>query len=70
MGGIPIVFEPSPPHDPTNRRPDLRNANYVMPEWSCAISYEEGVAKTLEWFRQEMKINATEAAQAGSRRLA
>ena len=72
IGGIPIVFEPSPPHDPTNRRPDLTNANYVMPEWSCAISYEEGVAKTLDWFRQEMKITAAEAAAAPSetRRLA
>jgi UDP-glucose 4-epimerase/UDP-glucuronate decarboxylase len=43
-----------------------------MPEWSCAISYEEGVAKTLDWFRQEMKITAAEAAAAPSetRRLA
>ncbi|MBB3659315.1 UDP-glucose 4-epimerase/UDP-glucuronate decarboxylase [Rhizobium sp. BK650] len=68
-GGAPIVFEPSPPHDPTNRRPDLTNANYVMPEWSCAISYEEGVAKTLEWFREEMNITTAQVDQAGSRRL-
>ena len=58
MGGVPIVFEPSPPDDPTNRRPDLTNANHVMPEWSCKISYEEGVAKTLNWFREDMKIAA------------
>ncbi|MGO7770784.1 hypothetical protein ACC736_38550, partial [Rhizobium ruizarguesonis] len=46
VGGVPIVFEPSPPQEPTNRRPDLTNAHYVMPEWSCKITYEKGVAMT------------------------
>lgn len=59
-GGVPIVFKPSPPQDPTNRRPDLTNANYVMPEWSCKISYEQGVAMTLDWFRQKMTAGAAE----------
>ncbi|MDH6663973.1 UNVERIFIED_ORG: hypothetical protein M2435_006920 [Rhizobium sophorae] len=38
LDGVPIDFEPSRPQDPTNRRPDLTNAHYVMPEWSCSRS--------------------------------
>ncbi|MGO7338457.1 UDP-glucose 4-epimerase, partial [Rhizobium leguminosarum] len=55
VGGVPIVFEPSPPQDPTNRRPDLTNAHYVMPDWSCNITYEQGLAMTLDGFRDQMR---------------
>ncbi|OWV75446.1 UDP-glucose 4-epimerase [Rhizobium sp. R339] len=67
MGGVPIVFKPSPPQDPTNRRPDLTNAKHVMPEWSCKVSYEEGVLKTLDWFRAELKPRAPKASAIGAR---
>ena len=42
---------PPVPQDPTNRRPDLTLANQVLPGWSCRIPYEEGVDRTIHWFR-------------------
>jgi len=56
----PIVHLPPTPQDPTNRRPDLTVANRVIPGWSCAVPYEEGVDRTIAWFQAQL---ATEAAQ-------
>jgi nucleoside-diphosphate-sugar epimerase len=52
--GITIKFMPPVPQDPTNRRPDLTIAKAVLPGWSAEIPYEEGVRRTLEWFRAEL----------------
>lgn len=52
VGGVPIVHVPPPPQDPTNRCPDLTHARYVMPDWCCKVSYEQGVERTLDWFRR------------------
>jgi nucleoside-diphosphate-sugar epimerase len=51
----PIEFLPSPPQDPTNRRPDLTLANQVIPGWAASLAYEDGVDQTIEWFRQRMR---------------
>lgn len=48
-----LVHLESPPDDPTNRCPDLTLANQVLPGWVCGVPYEEGVRRTLEWFRNE-----------------
>jgi nucleoside-diphosphate-sugar epimerase len=50
----PIEFAPSPPQDPTNRRPDLTLANKVIAGWAADIAYEDGVDRTIEWFRGHM----------------
>ena len=50
----PIEFAPSPPQDPTNRCPDLTLARRVIPGWSADVTYEDGVDRTIEWFRQHM----------------
>lgn len=50
----PIEFQPSPPQDPTNRRPDLTLARQVIPGWAAGVTYENGVDRTIEWFRQRM----------------
>jgi nucleoside-diphosphate-sugar epimerase len=42
------------PQDPTSRRPDLTLAKRIMPGWGCVVSYEEGVDRTLDWFRSEL----------------
>jgi nucleoside-diphosphate-sugar epimerase len=55
VGGRMIVNKAIPINDPTNRRPDLTLANKILPGWECAVPYEEGVKRTMEWFRQEMK---------------
>jgi nucleoside-diphosphate-sugar epimerase len=46
-----ITHLPPVPQDPTNRRPDLTLANQVLPGWSCKFSYEEGIDRTIHWFR-------------------
>lgn len=48
---VPIVHLPPTPQDPTNRRPDLARMNQVLPGWSCQVSYEEGINRTIDWFR-------------------
>lgn len=52
--GSRIVFAPPIPQDPTNRRPDLTLLRDVLPGWEAATPYEEGVARTLQWFREQM----------------
>jgi nucleoside-diphosphate-sugar epimerase len=50
----PIVHLSPAPQDPSNRRPDLTTARRILPGWSCAVSYEDGVRRTIDWFRSEM----------------
>jgi nucleoside-diphosphate-sugar epimerase len=54
-----IVHLPAAPQDPTNRRPDLTMAQRVIPGWSCAVPYEEGVLRTVAWFRDKYGVPAT-----------
>ncbi|KEZ15269.1 NAD-dependent epimerase/dehydratase [Sphingobium yanoikuyae] len=54
--GTRIKMCPPIPQDPTNRRPDLTLCRQILPGWEANISYEEGVRRTLEWFR-DMLIN-------------
>jgi nucleoside-diphosphate-sugar epimerase len=61
--GTTIKFMPPVPQDPTNRRPDLTIAKTVLPGWKAEISYEEGVGRTLKWFRAEL-ANGVEPLQA------
>jgi nucleoside-diphosphate-sugar epimerase len=49
--GTDIRHLPPVPQDPTNRRPDLTKANRIIPGWSCKTAYEDGVIRTIEWFR-------------------
>jgi nucleoside-diphosphate-sugar epimerase len=52
--GSPIEFLPPTPQDPTNRRPELTLARQVIPGWSADVTYEDGVDRTIEWFRQRV----------------
>jgi UDP-glucose 4-epimerase/UDP-glucuronate decarboxylase len=64
FGGHPIVHAEPAPQDPTNRCPDLTIARQILPGWSCEVPFEEGVERTLEWFRAARLSNAdTRAAQ-------
>lgn len=49
-----IVHLPPAPQDPSNRRPDLTLAQRVLPGWRCTVPYEEGVMRTIGWFREAM----------------
>nr|WP_257818275.1 NAD-dependent epimerase/dehydratase family protein [Phenylobacterium sp. J367] len=52
--GCDIEHLPPAPQDPANRRPDLAVANRILPGWSCAVPYEDGVVRTIDWFRAQM----------------
>lgn len=52
MTGSPsaTVFEPLPPDDPKQRRPDITLAESSL-GWVPRVSFEEGVERTIEYFR-------------------
>ncbi len=45
-----IVFRPLPKDDPTRRKPDISRAQALL-GWSPVVSFEDGVARTVEHFR-------------------
>jgi len=45
----PIVFRPLPEDDPTRRCPDITRARTLL-GWEPAVSLDDGLARTLEWF--------------------
>jgi nucleoside-diphosphate-sugar epimerase len=50
-----ILHAPPVPQDPTNRRPDLSLAERVIAGWSARVAYEDGVERTIAWFRESMR---------------
>ncbi|WP_330252131.1 SDR family oxidoreductase [Nocardia sp. NBC_00565] len=46
----PIEFHPLPTDDPTRRRPDITKARRTL-GWSPRVDIEDGVGRTVEWFR-------------------
>ena len=45
-----LVFKPLPKDDPRQRRPDITRARELL-RWSPKISLEQGLARTIEYFR-------------------
>jgi nucleoside-diphosphate-sugar epimerase len=54
--GSTIEHLPPAVDDPTNRRPDLSTAHRILPGWTCAVPYEEGVRRTIQWFRTSEEL--------------
>ena len=52
--------EPSP-QDPTNRCPDLTLARRILPGWEAKTGYQDGIRRTLEWFREQVAPIAASA---------
>lgn len=48
-----IVFEPLPKDDPKQRRPDITLARTKL-GWEPKVPLEEGLQKTMEWFKQNV----------------
>ena len=46
----PLVHQPLPVDDPKVRCPDIRLASHQL-HWEAKIPLEEGLVKTIEWFR-------------------
>jgi len=49
-----ITFHPRPPDDPQRRCPDISEAKKVL-GWAPTVTLDEGLRKTIEWFRERRK---------------
>jgi dTDP-glucose 4,6-dehydratase len=49
-----IIFKPLPTDDPKQRRPDITLARTLL-KWEPRVPLEEGLVKTLEYFRSKIK---------------
>jgi UDP-glucuronate decarboxylase len=54
-----LVFEPLPQDDPIQRRPDISKARQLL-NWEPRIELEEGLDKTISYFRNWLKQSARE----------
>lgn len=49
-----IEFGPPAPQDPAQRRPDLQLAARELAGWRARVPYEEGINRTIAWFREQI----------------
>ncbi len=47
-----ILFEPLPADDPKQRRPDLTRAKTLLNQWEPKVPLDEGLRRTIAWFRE------------------
>ncbi|HKY06972.1 MAG TPA: UDP-glucuronic acid decarboxylase family protein [Candidatus Binatia bacterium] len=52
-----IVYRPLPEDDPQVRQPDITKAKKIL-KWEPKVNLEEGLAKTIEYFRTRLKEQA------------
>jgi len=55
-GKSEIVFRPLPQDDPRVRRPDITRARQLL-GWEPKISRQEGLRRTLEYFRRVLQLH-------------
>ncbi|HEX4528657.1 MAG TPA: SDR family NAD-dependent epimerase/dehydratase, partial [Acidimicrobiia bacterium] len=48
---VDVVFEPLPPDDPRQRRPDITLAEQVL-GWHPTVALREGLVRTHDWYRR------------------
>jgi len=53
-----IAFHPLPKDDPKQRRPDLTHAKALL-KWQPRVPFEQGLPKTIAWFRQQLQSSAS-----------
>jgi dTDP-glucose 4,6-dehydratase len=53
-----IDYRPLPQDDPKQRRPDITKARRVLSGWEPKVSLDEGIAKTIAYFRPRVKAGA------------
>jgi len=51
-----IVFRPLPQDDPHVRRPDISKARRIL-GWEPKVSRREGLARTIQYFKEKLKRN-------------
>ncbi|MCM8765511.1 MAG: SDR family oxidoreductase [Candidatus Omnitrophica bacterium] len=50
-----IIFKPLPQDDPRKRMPDISLARKIL-NWEPKVSFEEGLRRTISWFKQILRI--------------
>jgi UDP-glucuronate decarboxylase len=50
-----IIYKPLPQDDPVQRQPDISLANRLLDDWKPATELEEGLQKTIDYFRETFK---------------
>jgi dTDP-glucose 4,6-dehydratase len=56
----PLVYKPLPQDDPKQRKPDISRAKQLL-GWQPTISVEDGLRKTIEYFRPRIARDAAPA---------
>jgi len=51
-----IVFMPLPEDDPIQRKPDITLARKILNGWEPKVPLEEGLIKTIEYFRKKLNL--------------
>ncbi len=59
----PIAFKPLPVDDPQTRQPDITQARQAL-GWEPRIALDEGIARTIQFFRQALPVADKAAAHA------
>jgi UDP-glucuronate decarboxylase len=54
-GEVKMVYRPLPQDDPTQRQPDITRAREWLGGWEPRIQLEEGLQKTVDYFRGRLK---------------
>lgn len=52
-----ILYLPLPSDDPMKRRPDIMKAKTLL-AWEPKVSVDEGLKKTIEYYRQQLTVNS------------
>ena len=55
-----LVFKPLPSDDPRQRRPDMRLATQVLGGWQPTIMLDQGLQKTIGYFREVLALVVAE----------
>ncbi len=55
-----IIFRPLPQDDPKQRQPDISKAKKIL-KWQPQVALEEGITKTVEWFRLNFILDKVRA---------
>ena len=51
-----LIFQSLPSDDPKQRQPNISKANEILGGWNPNIQLEEGLLKTIEYFKEELKL--------------
>ena len=49
-----LIFKPGLEDDPLRRKPDISRAEQLL-HWRPVVSFEEGLRKTIDYFRERMQ---------------